>query len=199
MTYLRIIFVELAVLLLASCSGGPKAYNQRPVDSPSARADASLSHPTTEKPGTSERLVASAVIHLPRRAGIVTTRVAKILAERLQEYSEVTTGSERSSGLQIFLEIRPDIGLEGFEISDGPAEGIRIVGNDERGLLYGVGKFLHTSTYCSHGFFPSHWRGVSVPKEPVRGMYLATHFHNYYEEAPVEDVKRYVEDLLFGG
>ncbi len=93
----------------------------------------------------------------------------------------------------------PSIGLEGFRISDGPGRGISIIGNDERGLLYGAGKFLHTSTYGSHGFTPSPWRGVSAPKLPVRGIYLATHFRNYYEEAPIEEVQRYVEDLSLWG
>jgi hypothetical protein len=34
---------------------------------------------------------------------------------------------------------------------------------------------------------------------PVRGIYLATHFHNYYQAAPIEDVTRYVEDLSLWG
>ena len=38
-----------------------------------------------------------------------------------------------------------------------------------------------------------------MPKMPVRGIYLATHFHNYYQDAPVEDVARYVEDLSLWG
>ncbi len=196
---LRIIAAGLAALFLAGCSGGPKANDQRPADSPLVRSDIGLSNPRGEKLETPEHLAASAAIHLPRDAGVITTRVAKILAERLQEYSEVNAVAPRSADLQIYLEIRPGIGTEGFQISGGPQEGIRIVGNDERGLLYGVGKFLHTSTYRSHGFVPSRWRGLSVPELPVRGMYLATHFHNYYEEAPIEDVKRYVEDLSLWG
>jgi hypothetical protein len=33
----------------------------------------------------------------------------------------------------------------------------------------------------------------------VRGIYLATHFHNYYHVAPIEEVERYVEDLGLWG
>ena len=76
---------------------------------------------------------------------------------------------------------------------------IRITGNDARGLLYGVGKFLHTSAYGSQGFTPGSWRGTSVPKMPVRGIYFATHFHNYYQVAPIEDVQQYIEDLSLWG
>ena len=52
---------------------------------------------------------------------------------------------------------------------------------------------------AAEGFTPSTWRGVSVPKMPVRGMYLATHFQNYYQVAPIEEVTRYVEDLSLWG
>ena len=38
-----------------------------------------------------------------------------------------------------------------------------------------------------------------MPKMPVRGMYLATHFHNYYQVAPVAEVTRYIEDLSLWG
>ena len=76
---------------------------------------------------------------------------------------------------------------------------IRISGNDARGLLYGVGKFLHTSAYGSRGFTPGSWRGTSVPKMPVRGIYLATHFRNWYQVAPIEEVQQYIEDLSLWG
>jgi len=33
----------------------------------------------------------------------------------------------------------------------------------------------------------------------VRGIYLATHFHNFYHEAPVWEVQRYVEELALWG
>jgi hypothetical protein len=148
---------------------------------------------------TSDRLVVSVNVHLLENAGTVTKRVANILTNRLQEFSEVNAVTSKTDGLQIYLGIKPGIGPEGFRISDGLGGAIRITGNDERGLLYGAGQFLHTSVYHDHGFIPSHWRGVSVPKLPVRGMYLATHFGNYYEGAPIEDVKRYVEDLSLWG
>ena len=101
--------------------------------------------------------------------------------------------------LAVELAIEPGIGAEGYKIADGANGTVRIIGNDDRGLLYGVGKFLHTSAYGSQGFTPGSWRGVSVPKMPVRGIYLATHFHNYYQVAPIEEVTRYVEDLSLWG
>jgi hypothetical protein len=156
-------------------------------------------NPAPEERQTPERLVAPVNIHLPHRAGVLTKGVAEILTKRLREYCEVNVVNWRKADLQIYLKIKPGLGLEGFRISDGPRGGISIIGNDERGLLYGAGQFLHTCTHDKHGFIPSQWRGLSVPKQPVRGMYLATHFGNFYEEAPIEEVKRYVEDLSLWG
>jgi hypothetical protein len=94
--------------------------------------------------------------------------------------------------------LQQGIGKEGFRIED-MAGGVRIVGNDERGLLYGVGKFLRSSTYQRGSVTLGDWRGTSVPEEPFRGIYFATHFFNWYHEAPTPEVERYVEDLGLWG
>lgn len=98
----------------------------------------------------------------------------------------------------LILAIAPGIGREGFRIDGGPGEAVRISGDNERGLLYGVGKFLHTSRYAG-GFAPSAWRGTSCPAKPLRGMYFATHFHNWYHRAPIPAIVRYIEDLALWG
>ncbi|MCG3148621.1 MAG: hypothetical protein PCFJNLEI_02066 [Verrucomicrobiae bacterium] len=82
------------------------------------------------------------------------------------------------------LKIQAGIGPEGFRIDD-----TGITGNDERGLLYGVGKHLREPA----------WRGTSVPDRALRPMYFATHFHNYYHDAPIADVCRYIEELALWG
>ncbi|MCG3148613.1 MAG: hypothetical protein PCFJNLEI_02058 [Verrucomicrobiae bacterium] len=91
---------------------------------------------------------------------------------------------ERYGGRSIALNIQPGIGAEGFRIDDNG-----ITGNDERGLIYGVGKHLRD---------PS-WRGTSVPEKPLRLIYFASHFHNFYHDAPVDEVCRYVEELALWG
>ncbi len=99
----------------------------------------------------------------------------------------------------LLLAIAPGIGCEGFQI-DGPAAGpVCITGHDARGVLYGVGKFLHTSTCTPGCFTPSAWRGVSVPQRTVRAMYFASHFFNFYHSAPIAEVERYVEELALWG
>jgi hypothetical protein len=97
------------------------------------------------------------------------------------------------------LGIQKGIGDEGFRIEGTSGCKVRILGNDTRGLLYGVGKFLRSNTYHQGSFTLGEWRGTSVPEEPFRGIYFATHFFNFYHEAPIEEIQRYVEDLGLWG
>jgi len=97
----------------------------------------------------------------------------------------------------VVLDIRPEVGAEAFEIArEGGAW--RVSGGDERGLLYGAGKFLRGCRF-GDGVTYAGSTGLFTPKLPVRGMYFATHFHNFYHEAPLEQVERYVEDLALWG
>jgi hypothetical protein len=126
-------------------------------------------------------------------------KAADLFARHLRERCGAEVTRLDPGDLVLKLEIAPDIGPEGFRIADGPEGEIRITGSDERGLLYGVGKLLRTSIYQPDGFVPGRWRGTSVPEKPVRGIYFATHFHNFYHEAPIADVERYIEDLGLWG
>jgi hypothetical protein len=136
---------------------------------------------------------------LPPQPTAVEQNIGRVFARQIESRSEAKVVNEGDAPLTVELSIEPGIGDEGFKIADGAPGTIRIIGNDTRGALYGVGKFLHTSFYGSEGFSPSSWRGVSVPKMPVRGMYLATHMDNYYHAAPIEEMTRYMEDLSLWG
>jgi hypothetical protein len=136
---------------------------------------------------------------LPPQPDPIVANVARVFVRQVQSRCDARVVSQGAAPLTVNLAIEPSFGAEGYKIDDGAKGTVRILGNDHRGLLYGVGKFLHTSTYGSQGFSPGSWRGVSVPKMPVRGIYLATHFHNYYQVAPIDEVTRYVEDLSLWG
>ena len=143
--------------------------------------------------------VTSLRLILPPRPDPVLENVGRVFARQVRSRCAAGVVVRGEAMLTVELALEPGLGAEGFKITDNPNGGVRISGSDHRGLLYGAGKFLHTSTYDSHGFTPGSWRGVSVPKMPVRGIYLATHFHNYYQVAPLEEVTRYVEDLSLWG
>lgn len=141
--------------------------------------------------------VKSITISSPDDTSLVVRNIVTIFAQRIEERSGAKVSPE--GNLKIELLIKPGIGEEGFAIASGNDGSIQIIGNDERGVLYGVGKFLRTSGYNKRGFKPGKWRGTSVPEKSVRGIYLATHFYNYYQTAPVAEVERYLEDLAFWG
>ncbi len=126
-------------------------------------------------------------------------QVSAIAKRQIEDRSAAKVAVTGKADHTIRLAIQAGIGAEGFRIENEPGGAIRIVGNDERGLLYGVGKFLRVSGYAGGLFTPGAWRGASAPEKPVRGIYFATHFHNFYHDAPVAQIERYVEDLALWG
>ncbi len=136
---------------------------------------------------------------LPQEPGPALATIGRVFAGQVQRRCEARVATEGSAPLTVELAVEPGIGAEGYRIMDRQTGGVRIVGNDERGVLYGVGKFLRESRYDKGGFTPGAWRGTSVPKCPVRMVYLATHFQNFYEAAPIEEVAHYVQDLGLWG
>jgi hypothetical protein len=125
--------------------------------------------------------------------------IIRIFARQVSQRTSAEVVPMGDAPLKIELAVRPGIGKEGYFIADGSGGSILIAGNDPRGLLYGVGKFLRTSRFDLGGFTPGTWRGRSVPSSPVRGLYCAVHMGNFYEEAPIEEVKLYLEDLSLWG
>ena len=130
---------------------------------------------------------------------MVMRNISELFMWQITQRCEAKFIASGDASLFVELTLSDDIGTDGFRIEELPAGGVRIIGNDERGLLYGVGKFLRTSRYDQGGFTPGTWRGTSVPEKTVRGIYFATHFHNFYHDAPIEEIQRYVEDLGLWG
>lgn len=143
--------------------------------------------------------IESVRIELPTSPGPVAQRASTLLARELNERSGVTAGTDEDADLTITLDLDPGIGAEGFTISEGDARQITITGSDDKGLLYGVGKFLRGCDYGQGEFTPTPWRGTSVPKGTLRGIYFATHFNNWHEVATDAERRRYVESLALWG
>ena len=54
-----------------------------------------------------------------------------------------------------------------------------IVGSDNLGLYYGIGKFLRTAKWHKASFEPAATDGVIAPDCPFRATYFSVHFHNW--------------------
>lgn len=123
-------------------------------------------------------------------------RSVAILKSRIEERCSARVVEARR-GAQIILTVDGRLPLEAFQI-DEKGGAVRIAGGSPRGLLYGIGKFLRTSSYDGT-FQPSAWRGTSAPQGALRGMYFASHFHNWYHQASEAEMARYMEDLALWG
>lgn len=123
-------------------------------------------------------------------------RALSILVDRIKVRcpAQVTPGA---TDADIVLAVDDTLAPEAYRIADA-GRAMRIAGGSPLGLLYGIGKFLRTSGYAD-GFSPSPWRGTAVPQGVIRGMYYATHFHNWYHTATEAEIVRYTEDLALWG
>ncbi len=121
---------------------------------------------------------------------------ARLLEQKLQDG---TVPVLPETPLRIHLDIQPGIGREGFIIRSSEPGNITVTGNDDRGLLYGIGKLLREMPSFTPSLPDAPWQIESVPVLPVRGMYFATHFHNFYHDAPLEEVTHYIEELALWG
>ena len=131
--------------------------------------------------------------------GALAGKAFEILCRELGARTDLEATDSATGTADVCLAIDAGVGEEAFAITgavDGP---LRIAGGDERGLLYGVGRFLHTSQYSNGTFSPTAWRGTSVPETSVRGIYMANNFRNWNCSAPVEEVVRYCEELALWG
>ena len=149
---------------------------------------------------TCSQSVKAANSYTLERAGpaAATETTARILVDRIA----VRTGLKPVSAGEVIIELRvdpkADLSAEGYRLARDGSRTV-ITGQDRRGLLYGAGKFLRTSTFAKGEFTPSAWTGVSAPEMPVRIAYFASHYGNYYENAPIDELRRYIEDLGLWG
>ncbi len=108
-----------------------------------------------EVPGLAAGPVSSVRLVLPDNPGAITRRAGDILGRQITTRCQATVVTAGEAEFAIELTVEESPGSEGYRIVDGSGTGVRIVGNDERGLLYGAGKFLRGSRYDEGGFTPS--------------------------------------------
>ena len=135
-------------------------------------------------------------ITIEGQGGPLVSRARAILKDRIEERWAAQVVEGQAEAL-ITLAVDSELQAEAFRLEKAGA-GVRVSGGSPRGLLYGVGKFLRTSRY-DDGVAPSAWRGTSVPRGSLRGMYFAMHFHNFYHLASDAEIVRYTEDLALWG
>ena len=132
-------------------------------------------------------------LRLPTHSSLGTFAILKARIEQRCAVNVVEIGGRP----QIILTLDNRLPAEAFRI-DQIGAAVRVAGGSSQGLLYGMGKFLRTSRY-DRTFQASAWRGTSKPRGSVRGVYFASHFHNWYVQASEAELTRYLEDLALWG
>lgn len=127
----------------------------------------------------------------------LVARTFAIMKDRIEQRCAAKVVETRGHAL-VVLEVNDRLAPEAFRIEE-QGSAVRVAGGSPRGLLYGVGKFLRTSGYEGEMFQASPWRGESAPQGSMRGMYFASHFHNWYHQASEAEIARYMEDLALWG
>ena len=145
-------------------------------------------------------MITRIAVKRPANASPVIDRVVAVLKRQIESRCSATV----EVGMvhpDYTIELGIDSGLssESYAVTPMDDRGVRITGHDDRGILYGVGRWLRASRYDAAGFTPGTWRGASAPAKPWRAVYLATHFSNFYQQAPIQKVVDYVEDLALWG
>jgi len=142
-------------------------------------------------------------VAVPATADATHQRIAQVFASQLHQRCGLRV--EGGSGGDIVVELVLGSGgaPDGYSISDRKGGGTLITGNNHRGLLYGVGKFLRSSTYEDGGgnatFVPGTWRGSSAPVQPHRAVYWWTHIGPRWRNSELENIRLDVEEMGLWG
>lgn len=101
-------------------------------------------------------------------------------------------------GYPVRFDIVADMDADTFTIADC-AGGAEVTAGGLLGLLHGAGFFLRMTEFFESAAEPCRWRGTQNPTCAIRGVYFASHFHNFYHTAPMDEIGRYIEDLALWG
>lgn len=127
--------------------------------------------------------------------GILRRSAGRFLAAR--ELSLAPEG-ERAD-YTVTLAVNADYKNDRYTITAGKGGAVLTAARD-LDLHAALGRLLTESFFDGRGgFVPYEGELDFTPKCPVRGMYFATHWHNFYESASYEEVYEIVEDLALRG
>ncbi len=121
-------------------------------------------------------------------------RVRQIVLRKAGELGGIAEGP----GLQFSLCLDEGIKADAYRIRKVP-DGVQVSASTRLGILSGCGRVLQEGCFDDDGFEPGSFEVEFAPKREFVGVYFASHFGNYYVNAPVEEVIRYVEDLALWG
>jgi hypothetical protein len=151
-------------------------------------------------PPAERRAAAILVAEVRRRTGIEVA----IGGRQTTKFVLLAGTAQSSAEIASYVGQHPDaakLETDGFYLATAPDEKGRlyVVGQSPSGVVAGVGKLLRLGRYAEGVLELPKLTQSDHPRMPVRGMYFATHFHNFYHIAPPEEVDRIIEELALWG
>ncbi len=125
-------------------------------------------------------------------------RLAQVLTRRLAPRGIAL--ADDSDAYPVTVTLSPVMDSDSFSLT--PADGgVQIAAGSLCTLYAGLGYFLLHSTFdWKGGFTPAELPVYHKQTSSLRGMYLASHFYNFWHVAPMEEVIPFLEDIaLWGG
>lgn len=134
---------------------------------------------------------------LPCDQAPIYRKLFSILKVRVEERSGAAV-TEGIGDFTLAFSLDEAMAEEAYEISNVEG-GVQIKGRNFNALMFGMGQLLHKSSYSDAGMTVTDWRGYSAPECPVRFLYYAIHFYNWYQNTSPEGLERYCEDMMLWG
>ena len=158
-----------------------------------------------EKATMAERRAAELLTaEIARRSGL-TVPVQVAAGGR---YTLMLGTRDSSSAILRYCDLDPEgarLGEDGFHIQTDPDRGdtpgaLHVVGQSPSAVVAGAGKLLRMIHYHEGEIEIPVTTVADAPRMPVRGIYFATHFRNFYHVAPLEEIDGVIENFaLWGG
>eukprot|EP01122_Echinamoeba_exundans_P004965 TRINITY_DN15164_c0_g1_i1.p1 TRINITY_DN15164_c0_g1~~TRINITY_DN15164_c0_g1_i1.p1 ORF type:complete len:1005 (-),score=82.46 TRINITY_DN15164_c0_g1_i1:1627-4440(-) len=156
---------------------------------------------------------------LPQNPSVRLLRMASVLIQRVQEKSQISwhmtsqSSAASAASFSVFLAVEPvnpkQVVAERFRIFN-TAHAVYIYGDDEHGLIFGIGKFLrllsagwsqsYSSAIQRYICMPSQLLVDTKPQYPIRGHQIAYRAAaDSYGGWTFAQMERYIEDLVIFG
>ncbi|HQK93438.1 MAG TPA: discoidin domain-containing protein [Armatimonadota bacterium] len=132
----------------------------------------------------------------------VMDRTGKALARSSSASTRCTITIGRADAQLPRFVVDRDLRADGYRILAQPTHRGRVyvAGQSPSGVVAGVGALLRAMAFEPGAIRIPEMDLCDAPELPVRGIYFATHFGNFYHVAPLEEVDRVIEEFaLWGG
>ncbi len=107
--------------------------------------------------------------------------------------------SDEGSAFGVSVTVDRALKNDRYVIESGE-NGVCLTAANDCAVYAALGRFLTASRFDGRGgFVPFSGRIEHTPRTPLRGIYFATHFYNFYQNAPLERVFEVIEDLALRG